>query len=433
MYKQPRSVQVVVFRETLDGREYLLLLRRTRDDEFWQPVSGSLEEGETDEAAARRETFEETGIAEFFELRDIGLVSQFVIAPAWREKYAPGVLNNVQASFAARVGNSAIAMDEREHVDFGWFSAEEAVRLVRYAPNARAIEIVESESMRTRRRSYDLRLPSRVLELGRRTLVMGVLNVTPDSFSDGGRFVDLGLAVEHALAMEAAGADLIDVGGESSRPGSDPVSEDEEMRRVVPVVGALATKLGAAISIDTTRASTARAALDAGATIVNDISALRFDPELATVAASAGAGLILMHMRGSPKTMQTLAPSEDIVSEVERDLLDAVMVAQERGVPFQNIVLDPGIGFGKTVAQNVELIARLGQFARLDRPILVGTSRKSFLGKLTGRETGDRLAATVASVTAAVLSGAHIVRVHDVAEAVDAVRVADAVFSAATR
>jgi dihydropteroate synthase len=433
MYKQPRSVQVVIYRETPEGREYLLLLRRIRDDEFWQPVSGSLEEGETDEDAARREVLEETGIAELVDLRDIALVSQFVIAPAWREKYAPGLVHNVQVSFAARVVESEITMDEREHLDYGWFSAEAAARLVRYPPNARAVEIVETGATIARRRLFDLRLPNRVLELGRRTLVMGVLNVTPDSFSDGGRFVDFGSAVEHALAMEAAGADLIDVGGESSRPGSEPVSADEELRRVLPVVEALAARVAVPISIDTTRASTAHAALDAGASIVNDISALRFDPELATVTASAGAGLILMHMRGNPKTMQTLAPSEDILNEVTRDLLDATTTAQERGVPFESIVLDPGIGFGKALQQNVELIARLDRLTRLDRPILVGTSRKSFLGKLTGRDTGDRLAATVASVAAAVLHGAHIVRVHDVVETVDAVRVADAVLAASAR
>jgi dihydropteroate synthase len=352
-----------------------------------------------------------------------------VIAPAWREKYAPGVRHNVQASFAARVERADVRLDEREHTRSGWFAADEATRLVRYAPNARAIELIESGQANAVRRAFEWRLPGRTLDLGRRTLVMGVLNVTPDSFSDGGAFADPARAVAHALALEAAGADIIDVGGESSRPGSDPVAPEEETRRVVPVVRELAGLLRVPISIDTTRASTAHAAIEAGASIVNDISALRFDPEIAGVAARAGAGLVLMHMRGDPKTMQTLAPSADILEEVEGQLLEAMTVAEEHGVPFESIVLDPGIGFGKTVDQNVELIARLGRLARLDRPVLVGTSRKSFLGKLTGRDTAERLPATVASVAAAVLRGAHIVRVHDVAEAVDAVRVADAILA----
>jgi dihydropteroate synthase len=431
MYKQPRSVQVVIYREAPAGREYLLLLRRTRDDEFWQPVSGSLERDEGDEDAARRETSEETGIARLDDLRDVRLTTRFPIAPAWIHKYEAGVTHNVQTTFAARVDADHVTLDEREHTNYGWFAADEAARLVRYWPNARAIELVDSGDADAARRTYDWALPDRVVALGGRTLVMGVLNVTPDSFSDGGRFVDADVAIDHALAMEAAGAAVIDVGGESSRPGSDPVDAAEEARRVVPVIRVLASRLRVPISVDTTRSETARLALEAGATIVNDISALRFDPELASVAASAGAGLVLMHMRGEPKTMQALPPSDAIVDEVERDLLEALTVADQYGVPFERIVLDPGIGFGKTVAQNVELISRLDRLARLDRPILVGTSRKSFLGKLTGRDTENRVAATVASVTAAVLRGAHIVRVHDVAEAVDAVRVADAVLAAA--
>jgi dihydropteroate synthase len=429
MHKQPRSVQVVVYRDTPGGRGYLLLLRRIGDDEFWQPVSGSLEPGESEEQAARRETLEETGLADLIDFRDIGLVSRFPIAAPWLHKYAPGVTHNVQVSFAARTEEGTIRVDSREHVRFAWHSASDAIRLLRYAPNVRAVQLVESGDDGAARRHYELSLPGGPLELGRRTLVMGVLNVTPDSFSDGGRFADPARAVAHALAMVEAGADVIDVGGESSRPGARQVGEAEEARRVVPVIRELARELGVPISVDTTRASTAEAALDAGAAIVNDISALRFDPALATVAARYRAGLVLMHMRGDPKTMQKLPPSDDILAEVERDLLEALTVAEERGVPPEAILLDPGIGFGKTVEQNVELLARLSRLARLDRPVLVGTSRKSFLGALTGRETGRRLAATVASVAAAALRGAHVVRVHDVAEAVDAVRVADAVLA----
>jgi dihydropteroate synthase len=427
-YKVPRSIQLLLYREETAGREYLLLLRRLGNEEFWQPVSGSVEPGETDDQAAVREALEETGFDELLDFRSIGLVSRFVIAPAWREKYAPGTTHNVQVSFAARVRGREVRLDPREHVRFGWFEAEEAMRLVRYAPNARAIEIVEGHH--EVRRVYALSSAGTSLELGRRTLVMGILNVTPDSFSDGGRYAEPETALAHALAMEADGADIVDVGGESSRPGAEFVPAEEELRRIVPVVRALAGRLRVPISIDTTRASTARAAIDAGASIVNDISALRFDPGIATVAAETGAGLILMHMRGDPRTMQALPPSEDILAEVVRDLLDAISMAEERGVPGASIVLDPGIGFGKTLDQNVELIARLDRLAALDFPLVVGASRKSFLGKLTGRAVEERIAASVASATAAVLAGAHIVRAHDVAETVDAVRVADAVLAA---
>jgi len=199
---------------------------------------------------------------------------------------------------------------------------------------------------------------------------------------------------------------------------------------VVPVIEELAGRLSIPISVDTTRSSTARAALAAGAEMVNDISALRFDPALASAAAEAGAPVVLMHMRGDPRTMQMLPPSDDVFGDVERDLLEACCVAGERGLAFEQLVVDPGIGFGKSASQNVELLARLGRLARLDRPLLVGTSRKSFLGRITGREVGDRLHATVASVTAAALAGAHVVRVHDVAACVDAARVADAIADA---
>jgi dihydropteroate synthase len=429
--KLPRSVQVVVYRETPAGREYLVLLRRHEgSDDFWQPVSGSLEPGESWAEAAAREVAEEAGFDALRELREIGLVNRFEIAPAWRPKYADGVTHNTQAAFAARVDATEVRLDAREHVEYRWEPYGRARELMRYEPNRRALDLVERGEERLVRRHYDWPIARRTLELGRRTLVMGVLNVTPDSFSDGGRFFDVERAVARALEMEAEGADILDVGGESSRPGSAPVPPEEELRRVVPVVEALAGRVAIPISVDTTRAATARAAVAAGAEILNDISALRFDADLATVAAETGAGLVLMHMRGTPATMQRLAPAEEIFDEIERDLLVALGTAEARGVAATRVVLDPGIGFGKTVEQNVALIARGDRLARLDRPVLVGTSRKSFLGKLTGRETGDRLAATVASVAAAVLRGAHVVRVHDVREAVDAVRVADAVLDA---
>ena len=268
------------------------------------------------------------------------------------------------------------------------------------------------------------------LPYGERTLVMAVLNITPDSFSDGGEFFSLDSAVAHAEQMIAEGADLIDIGGESTRPGSAFVTEEEELQRVIPVIERLAAKSPVPISIDTTKSSVAYAAIAAGAEIVNDISGLRFDPSIADEAAKAKAGLVLMHSRGTPKTMQQLPPVDDIMSEVIGELRNSVLVAEERGVARDRIAIDPGIGFGKTLEQNVELIAKLNQLviAFAEFPIMIGTSRKSFLGKLlNGAPADQRLHGTIASVVASVLNGAHIVRVHDVNAAVEAVRVADAV------
>lgn len=281
---------------------------------------------------------------------------------------------------------------------------------------------------------HEWRIARRTLALGERTLVMGVLNVTPDSFSDGGQFFAPGRAVEHAERMLAEGADIIDVGGESSRPGSEPVSAAEELRRVLPIIEQIAKLPDAIISVDTTKSEVARAALQAGAEIVNDISALRFDFHVADEAARAGAGLVLMHSRGTPATMQRLPPAPDIFADVTASLRRSLAMAERRGVARESIVLDPGIGFGKTVEQNVELIARLGALVREfpDVPWLVGTSRKSFIGRLLAdAAAGERLHGTMATVTVAILNGAHIVRVHDVRAAVETARVADALRRAA--
>ena len=274
------------------------------------------------------------------------------------------------------------------------------------------------------------KLARRSLPYGERTLVMGVLNVTPDSFSDGGQFFSFDRALAHAERMIAEGADIIDIGGESTRPGSAFVSEAEELRRVIPVIERLTAKVSVPISIDTTKSSVAQAALAAGAEIVNDISALRFDPLIADETAKAKAGLVLMHSRGTPKTMQELPPVDDIMSEVIDGLRASLAVAEERGVARKSIAIDPGIGFGKTAEQNVELIAKLDQLVSefSDFPILIGTSRKSFIGKLLdGAPADERLHGTIASLAACVLKGAHIVRVHDVKSAVEAVRVVDAI------
>ncbi len=275
----------------------------------------------------------------------------------------------------------------------------------------------------------------RSLPYGERTLVMGILNVTPDSFSDGGEFFSLDRAVAHAEQMIAEGADIIDIGGESTRPGSAFVSEAEELQRVIPVIERLTAKSSVPISIDTTKSSVARAAIAAGAEIVNDISALRFDPLIADEAAKAKAGLVLMHSRGTPKTMQQLPPVLDIMSEVISGLRNGVLVAAERGVARESIAIDPGIGFGKTLEQNVELIANLDQLAGAftEFPIMIGTSRKAFIGKLLGdAPASERLHGTIATVVLSVVKGAHVVRVHDVKAAVDAVRMVEAIQSAST-
>jgi dihydropteroate synthase len=274
------------------------------------------------------------------------------------------------------------------------------------------------------------KLARRSLPYRERTLVMGVLNVTPDSFSDGGQFFAFERAIEQAEQMIAEGADIIDVGGESTRPGSEFVSEAEELRRVIPVIERLASSSSIPISIDTTKPSVARVALEAGAEIVNDISGLRFHPAIADEVAKAKAGLVLMHSRGTPKDMQQMPPVADIISEVISGLRQSVAIAEEHGVPRESIAIDPGIGFGKTAEQNVELIAKLDQLARAfpDLALMIGTSRKSFLGKLLGDAPADqRLYGTLASVVAAVLNGAHIVRVHDVEATKQGLSIVDAI------
>jgi len=268
------------------------------------------------------------------------------------------------------------------------------------------------------------RCRGRVFPLGTRTLVLGVLNVTPDSFSDGGRFAALDAALARADQMMAEGADILDVGGESSRPGATPVPAEIEAARVLPVVEALARDPRCVISVDTRKASVARAALERGAHIVNDITALG-DPEMAAVVRDAGAGLLLMHMRGEPRTMQEDPRYGDVVAEVRAFLAERVAAAQRAAIAADAIAVDPGIGFGKTLEHNVTLIARLPELASLGRPLVVGVSRKRMLGALTGRPVDERLAAGLAALTVCVLQGAHGVRVHDVKESCDAVRVAD--------
>ncbi|HJR57975.1 MAG TPA: dihydropteroate synthase [Vicinamibacterales bacterium] len=283
------------------------------------------------------------------------------------------------------------------------------------------------------RKRYDVRLPSGgTMVLGERTLVMGILNVTPDSFSDGGLLLEADRAVAAGLRMAADGADILDVGGESTRPGAEPVGAAEEMRRVLPVVERLAAQTAALISIDTYKAAVAREAMARGASIINDISGLQYDPDLGGVAAATSAPLILMHTRGTSQEMYSLAVYADVVREVCRELQAAVDRATAAGVSRESLILDPGFGFAKRADHSYSLLARLNDLSAIDRPILSGPSRKSFLKEALGeRLPADREWGTAAAVAASVLLGAHIVRVHDVKAMVDVVRVADRIRAAA--
>ncbi len=261
--------------------------------------------------------------------------------------------------------------------------------------------------------------------------LMGVVNVTPDSFSDGGEFLDPDAAVAHGRKLAAEGAAILDIGGESTRPGADPVPEDEERRRTIPVIERLtAESAGGEISIDTTKAAVAEAALEAGAAIVNDVSAFRFDPAMAGLVADRNTACCLMHMLGEPRTMQSDPRYDDVVSEVKSFLEERLAFAVGEGVAEERVWLDPGIGFGKTVDHNLELLRRLDEIVAIGRPVVVGTSRKSFLGKLTGgRDEAERLPGTIATNVLALERGARIFRVHDVAQVADALTVAAATFS----
>ena len=257
--------------------------------------------------------------------------------------------------------------------------------------------------------------------------VMGIVNVTPDSFSDGGRYLDVEAAIAHGLELEAQGAAILDIGGESTRPGAEPVSAEVERRRVLPVIeGLVAAGANAKLSIDTMKAPVAHAAIESGATMVNDVTALRGDPEMAGVVADAGADCCLMHMLGEPRTMQDDPRYDDVVGEIKAFLTRQMELAVDAGVARDRILLDPGIGFGKTLLHNLELLARLDELVAIGRQVLIGTSRKGFLGRLTGRPVDRRVAATLATNVLAYERGARVFRVHDVAAAVDALTVAAA-------
>ena len=280
------------------------------------------------------------------------------------------------------------------------------------------------------RAHFAIRCGTASLELGRRSLLMGVVNITPDSFSDGGEFFDTERAIEQGERLATEGADLLDVGGESTRPFSESIPTEEELRRVIPVIRQLATRTRIPISIDTCKAAVARAALDAGASLVNDISSLGLDPDMKAVVASSGAPLILMHMQGTPRDMQVKPHYDSLLSEVVRFLEERIRIACKAGVSRDQIMVDPGIGFGKTVTHNLLLIKHLDALAILGRPVLLGTSRKSFIGAVLNRPVTEREPGSWATVCAAILKGAHILRVHEVAVCRQVADMIDAIVNA---
>ena len=275
--------------------------------------------------------------------------------------------------------------------------------------------------------NFFIRCRKRTFTLGERTLLMGILNITPDSFSDGGLYFNKEKAIAHGLRIVEEGADLIDIGGESTKPGSKPLSLEEELSRVIPVIESLVKEVDIPISIDTYKSKVAQKAMEAGAEIINDISGLNFDPDLAKVAAKRNAPLILMHIRGTPETMQKDVHYDSLFSEILQCLKDSIQKAENAGLDNEQIIIDPGIGFGKTLEDNLLIIKNLSEFRVLGKPILLGTSRKSFIGKILNTEVEDRLEGTLSSIAIGVLNGAHIIRCHDVLQAKKAIAIADAI------
>jgi dihydropteroate synthase len=265
--------------------------------------------------------------------------------------------------------------------------------------------------------------------LGDKTWIMGVINVTPDSFSDGGFYLDKKKAIERGLELVAQGADILDVGGESTRPGSDAISPEEELKRILPVISELREKTNVMISVDTTKSAVAEAALEAGADIINDISAFRFDDRMPLIATETGAPVVLMHMKGVPKTMQSSPYYEDLFQEIRCFLEERIATAEAYGIKRENIIVDPGIGFGKSLEHNLSIINNLNFLEKLNRPILVGISRKSFIGKILNLPPEERVEGTIASAVLSVLKGAHILRVHDVEPVKRAITVAEAIMN----
>ena len=286
---------------------------------------------------------------------------------------------------------------------------------------------MSDEIERHKKDNLRLKIDGRVYDLSDETLIMGILNVTPDSFSDGGKFFTVEDAVDRALKMADEGAHIIDIGGESTRPGAESVTLRDELKRVIPVISGIREKSDVPISIDTYKSEVAREAIGAGASMINDISGFRFNEKMAPLAAELGVPVVLMHIKGTPKDMQKDPTYDDLIGEIIDYLKGSIEIGLEAGVDFEKIIVDPGIGFGKTWDNNLTIIKKLSDFYKLGRPVLVGASQKAFIGGVTGREAGDRLWGSLGAATASTIFGAHIVRVHDVKETKDAIDVADAI------
>ncbi len=425
----PRSVQVVIIRESFHGREVLALRRIPARGGFWQPVTGRVEAGESFAETARREVGEELNLhVAPSDIHDLGYCHSYALKREWLVNYPQGTTHNDEAAFAIFIGPEVeIRTDPGEHDAHEWLLPDAAFERFIWHGNREALRRALALRNTTRRR-FEWRCGGKTLVLGETARVMGILNVTPDSFADGGRFDSLGPALVQAERMIADGADILDVGGESTRPGAATVSTDEETARVVPVIARLRAVTHLPISADTYKSDVALAAIEAGADIVNDISGLRFDPQLAKVVARAGVGVVLMHSRGTPGALHGLPPVDDIFADVEAGLRHSLALALDAGIAPECIVLDPGIGFGKTVADNFALLGGFDRLAALGFPLLIGTSRKSFLGVAARRDhPDDRLFATAATTALAVERGAHVLRVHDVAPARDCITVTEAV------
>ncbi|HUJ17815.1 MAG TPA: dihydropteroate synthase [Nitrospirota bacterium] len=311
----------------------------------------------------------------------------------------------------------------------------EASRIIAaYGGRARALaEKISSHLDNYLRSDYKMSCKGTVLDLGSRTHIMGILNVTPDSFSDGGRYADPERALAHARDMVTAGADIIDIGGESTRPGALPLSEEEELRRIIPLIERLSAELSIPLSVDTYKSSVARKALDAGASIVNDISGLRFSPDMAMIAADAGAAVVIMHIKGTPRDMQQKPVYADVIGEISSFLAEGIELAERAGVSREKVLIDPGIGFGKTLEHNLTILGRLEEFRTLGRPIVLGTSRKKFIGTVLGIPGPDhRVLGSMATIALGIERGASVLRVHDVAETVQVARMTDAIMRTTT-
>lgn len=277
------------------------------------------------------------------------------------------------------------------------------------------------------KKQFTLELGEKALDLSTRTHLMGILNVTPDSFSDGGKFFKFEEAVKQGLKLSEEGADIIDIGGESTRPGSEPVTMEEELHRVTPVIEELAKRIGTPISIDTYKSRVAKEALDSGASMINDISGLRFDPEMKKVIAEYGVPVVLMHIQGTPRNMQENPKYDDLIENVKNYLDQSISMAEKTGIGEYKIIIDPGIGFGKTLDDNLKILRNLSEFKSLGKPVMIGVSRKSFIGKILDLPTDERLEGSLASMAVAIMNGANILRVHDVKESKRVAKLVDSI------